>query len=55
MRGQRRAADSADGGYLGVEAVDGEAEAVAVGDDRGVPDCVGIEKLNVYSKIRSPL
>jgi hypothetical protein len=45
--GQRRAAGSADGGYLGVEAVYREAEAITVGHDRGVPDRgIGIEGLD---------
>jgi hypothetical protein len=37
----------ADGGYLRVEAVYGEAEAIASGHDRGVPDRgIGIEGLD---------
>jgi len=43
----RRAAASADGGYLGVEAVHREAEAITVGHDRCVPDRgIGIEGLD---------
>ncbi len=37
-RGQRSTACPADSGYLGIEPVDGHAEAIAVGHDRGVPD-----------------
>src|SRR5271165_2934494 len=50
-RGQRRAACPADGGYLRVEAVYGEAEAIASGHDRGVPDRgIGIEGLNEFAE-----
>jgi hypothetical protein len=49
--GQRRAAGSADGGYLGIEAVNREAEAITVGHDRGVPDRgIGIEGLNEFAE-----
>ena len=49
--GQRCAACPADGGYLRVDAVYGEAEAVASGHDRGVPDRgIGIEGLNEFAE-----
>lgn len=36
---------------LGAGAVNGQAEAVALGDDRGVPDCgVGIEGLDEFAE-----
>lgn len=50
-RGQGRAACPADGGYLRVEAVYGEAETIASGHDRGVPDRgIGIEGLNEFAE-----
>jgi hypothetical protein len=50
-RGQRRAACPADGGYLRVEAVYGETETIASGQDRGVPDRgIGIEGLNEFAE-----
>src|SRR5207247_3611224 len=51
VRGQGRAAGPADSGYLAIEAVNREAEAVALGADGGVPDCgVGIEGLNEFAE-----
>jgi hypothetical protein len=49
--GLGRAAILADGGYLGIEPVNGQAEAVAPGDDCGIPDYgVGIEGLDEFAE-----